>query len=190
MTDEAHVQHAVGLVQNEHLDLTQSQQPLVKEVQQPSRRGDEDIDALAKRQGLRILADAAEDDGVPQVEVPAVHAETLADLGGQFAGRRQDERPDGPSLAGRRRGVLGPATPRPRRRVVGLGGRRMPVPGRTAVEPLQDRQGERRRLAGARLRAAQQVPPFKHVRDGLLLDARGNRVTFGSDSTEQRLDEP
>src|SRR6185437_16335705 len=41
--DETHIQHPVRLVQYEVLDLTEVQQTLIAEIEQPARRGDEDI---------------------------------------------------------------------------------------------------------------------------------------------------
>ena len=61
--DEAEVEHLVGLVDDEDLDRAERQQPLLDQVEQPARRGDEDVDAAAQRVDLRALRDAAEDDG-------------------------------------------------------------------------------------------------------------------------------
>ena len=43
-------------------------------------------------------------------------------------------------------------------------------------EVVEDGQHERRRLAGARLRAADEIAPFEKRRNRLLLDWRGHRV--------------
>ena len=43
--DEAHVEHAVGLVEHEDLHLVEPDVALIHEVEQASRRGDQDIDA-------------------------------------------------------------------------------------------------------------------------------------------------
>ena len=48
--------------------------------------------------------------------------------------------------------------------------------GRGEIELLQDREGERRRLARAGLRLADQVAPGEHRRDRLLLDRRRRLV--------------
>ena len=50
----------------------QRQQPLVEQVQQPARRGHQDVHAAVQRLRLRALPDAAEDDRVPQRRVLAV----------------------------------------------------------------------------------------------------------------------
>ncbi len=42
---EAHVEHPVGLVEDEDLDLAEVGDLLADEVEQAARRGDEDLDA-------------------------------------------------------------------------------------------------------------------------------------------------
>ena len=42
---EAHVEHPVGLVEDEDLDLAEVGDLLADEVEQPARRRDEDLDA-------------------------------------------------------------------------------------------------------------------------------------------------
>jgi hypothetical protein len=58
---EAHVEHAVGLVEHEELDPVEVCVGLLQMVEQPPRGGDEDVDAAAKAPLLRPHADAAED---------------------------------------------------------------------------------------------------------------------------------
>ncbi len=85
VVDEAHVEHAVGLVEDEDLDLVEEDVLLLLEIEQPSGRGDEDVDAAVQRLNLAVLADAAEDDGVREAQVLAVMVEALADLRGELA---------------------------------------------------------------------------------------------------------
>ena len=66
--------------------------PLLHQVEQAARRGDDDVDAAAQRLDLRAFADAAEDRGVAQRQVPAVGADVLFDLRDQLARRRHDQR--------------------------------------------------------------------------------------------------
>ena len=70
--DEAHVEHPVGLVEHEDLDLAEVDALLLDVVEQASRRGDEDLDAGAHDRQLLLDVDAAEDDGRAQVGVLAV----------------------------------------------------------------------------------------------------------------------
>ena len=133
LVHEAEVEHAVGLVEDEDFHLVERDAALVLEVHQAARRGDEDIHAAREGADLRGDVHAAEDGQVREVQVPAVVGEALADLRGEFARGREDERA----------GAL-------RRRRAGMGG-----------EPLQDRQREGGRLAGAGLGDADQVAALR-----------------------------
>ena len=66
--DEAQVEHLVGLVEDEDLDLAQGQIALLDQVDQAARRGDEHVDAA--RHVLPVLADrgAAEHGRHPSCE--------------------------------------------------------------------------------------------------------------------------
>jgi hypothetical protein len=97
--------------------------------------------------------------------VLAVGAHAFLDLRGKFAGRREDQRAD-------RRAALG----------VALGG--------GVHQPVQHRQREPGGLAGAGLRAGEQVAALKDGGDGLFLDRRRRVVTRVGNSLEQRLGEP
>jgi len=59
---EAHVEHAVGLVEHEDLDLRQVDVPAVVEVDEASGSGDEDLDAGLEALDLRLVLHAAHDD--------------------------------------------------------------------------------------------------------------------------------
>ena len=63
VADEAHVEHAVGLVEDEDRDLVEAHMALGEEVEETSGRGDQDVDALLERLDLLALPDAAEDHG-------------------------------------------------------------------------------------------------------------------------------
>jgi hypothetical protein len=45
---EAHVEHPVGLVEDEDLDLAEVRDPLADEVEEAARRRDEDLDPLRR----------------------------------------------------------------------------------------------------------------------------------------------
>ena len=108
------------------------------------------------------IADAAEDHGVAQRQVLAVGREALADLRRELARRRQHEAADAARTGHR--------VARHR-------------------EPLQDRQRERGRLAGAGLREAEQVAPCEDVRDRAALDRGRVDVTLGRHRCRQRWDQ-
>ena len=158
---EAHVQHAVGLVEHEHLDLRQVDRLLSGVVEQAARRGDDDVDSALERRDLVVDRHAAEDDGDGGLLVLAVVAHALLDLRREFARRREDQRAH--RVARLARGGL-------RQR-----------------EPMQDRQHEAGGLAGAGLRAGEQVATCEHQRNGLLLDGSGFGVAEFGDSANECL---
>jgi hypothetical protein len=162
VVDEAHVEHAVGLVEDEDVELREVDDAFAGEVEQAARGGDQDVEAVAQGLPLRLVADAAEDHGVAEAEVLAVGGEGLADLRGQLAGRGQDQDAD-------RTAAL---------RAIALG-----------VQALQDGEGERGGLASAGLGEAQQVASIQHVRDGLHLDRRRSLVAFGVNGPGEGLDQ-
>ena len=98
--DEPHVEHAVGLVEHEDLDLAEVERALLHVVEQAARRRDQDLDAAPQRRDLRIHRHAAEDLRAPQRDVLAVVADALLDLRRELARRREDQRAH--RMAGRR----------------------------------------------------------------------------------------
>src|SRR5205823_1904201 len=125
---------------------------LAPQIEQPAGRRYDDIDTAAERSHLRVLVYASVDHGMPQSSMPAVGGETDADLARQLACRRKDQ---GPHLA-----------------VAILSGRGL------LAETLQDGQREGGGLAGAGLRAAEQVASFERRRNRLDLNRRGDGVAF------------
>ena len=156
--DEADVEHPVDLVQHHHLDPVEPDGAMVHVIDQPARRRHQDVDAAGHDPLLAAHVDAAEDDGGGQPHVAAVGLEALLDLARQLARRRQDQ---------------DPAAVRRRRPAVG-------------GEAVQDRQCERRGLAGAGLGDAQDVAAVHDVGDRLGLDRRRRGVVFGREGIEQR----
>ena len=92
VADEAHVEHAVGLVQHQNLDMRQIDGARGGVIQQTARRGDDDIDATTQRCFLGTRTDAAKDQGVAQTRMAAVGRGIVGDLRGQLARRRQHQR--------------------------------------------------------------------------------------------------
>ena len=153
VVDKAHVQHAVGLVEHQDLDLAQVQRALARVVQQAAGGGHQNVHAAAQLRDLRAHAHAAKHHHGFEVQVLAIGAHAFFHLGGELAGGREDE------------GAHGVGTPA----VFGA---------LAAGEQLQERQRERGRFAGARLGAAQQVSPFEHGRNGLCLNGGGGVVAL------------
>ena len=127
IVDKAHVEHPIGLVEDQHLDVRQVHVALLHQVQQSARGGNQHVYALVQGPHLRRLAHAAVNRGLPHGRIAAIDLETLADLQCQFARRREHQRTDLPSAPVD--AALGPA------------------------EALQGGQSERGRLAGSRLRS-------------------------------------
>jgi hypothetical protein len=164
VVDEAHVEHAIGLVEDEDLDVREVERALAVVVEEAPRRGDEDVDAAAQLVDLRLHADAAEHDHAGQLRVLAVDANAFLDLRGELARRRQDEGADR-QLAAR----------------IAHGG-----PGH---EAMQERQDEAGGLAGAGLGAAHDVAAREDGGDRLGLDGSRGGVARFVHGTQQRLGE-
>jgi hypothetical protein len=158
VADEAHVEHAVRLVEHEVPDLGQVHDALVDVVEQAAGRGDDDVHALAQRVDLRPRADAAEDQQGALAQVAAEVLERLAHLGSEFSGRHQHQQARGARTA-RVRLLLG--------------------------EALQQWQREGRGLAGAGLGGREQVASVVHGRNGALLDGGRRDVAQFLDGAQQ-----
>src|SRR4029077_19804854 len=91
VTDETHVQHAVRLVEDEDRNLVEAHMALRVEVEETSRRGDQNVDALLERLHLLALPYAAEDYGGAEVKFAAIGAESLVDLQRKLARRSKNE---------------------------------------------------------------------------------------------------
>ncbi|MCW0435410.1 hypothetical protein NB723_000374 [Xanthomonas sacchari] len=156
---EAHVEHAVGFVQHQDLDARQVHAAALEVVEQAARAGDQQVHAAAQRVELVAHAHAAVDGGAGDAQVLAVAAQAVVDLGGQFAGRGQDQRA----------------------RLARAGAHRL----RRSAQVLQQRQAERGGLAGAGLRAGHQVMAFQGDGNGLRLDRGGGFVALLGQRAQQ-----
>jgi len=91
-SDESHIEHAVGFVQDEYLDPGEVDRLLFDVVLQPPRGGYDDIDTSAEGRDLGTDAYASEDDGRPEMgEVFPVRLHARLDLSSKFAGRCENE---------------------------------------------------------------------------------------------------
>ena len=153
VVDEAHVEHAVGLVEHQDLHLAQVQHALLLQVKQTSGGGYQQVHAFFELGDLRVHAHTAKNDGAGQVQVFAVSAYAFFHLGREFAGGREHQGAD----ANAAKFVFGR----------GRGG-----------EALQHGQGKRCGFAGAGLRAAQQVVAGQHQGYGLRLNGGRGFVTL------------
>ena len=138
--NEAHVEHAVGLVDDQDLHGAHHQLAALEVVQQAARRGDQDIDATVDLPVLVGEGHAADDERHRELVILAVDLEALRDLGGELACRLEDERS--------RHAGSDPS--------VG--------------QDIDHRQRERSGLAGPGLRAPKHVAALQDVRNRLGLD--------------------
>jgi len=113
-----------------------------------------------RRDLLAPLAHPAIDDRVTQPQVPPIGAHPLGDLGRELARRRENQGPGAP-----------------RRRSLGR-------------ETLQDRQHERRGLAGAGLSAGEHVSAGQHVGNDRGLDGDGFAYPSSSTARTERAASP
>jgi hypothetical protein len=139
-------------------------------IEQPARGRDDDLRTAAQRANLRLEPDAAVDRGRADAPLRSVGSDALLDLEGELAGRSEHQAADReagraawPAVADGQVTRLGPA----------------------CVEDLEDRQHERRRLAGPRLGAGQHVPASEDEWDGLRLHGRGLCIALGRDGTKE-----
>ena len=94
---EAHVEHAVGLVEDEDLDALEAHGATAREVAEAARRGDDDL-RLGDVPHLLAQRGAAVGAGDPEAAGAGDAGDLLGDLRGELAGRHEDQR-------GVRRGV-------------------------------------------------------------------------------------
>ncbi len=173
IAQETHVEHEVGLVQDEVGYLAEADVALFMQIEQAPRRGDENVHPVGECADLGMLAHAAQDDGVAQREVPPVGAETLPDLEGELARRRQNEGMRGGSPA-----VSAAALPF----VVGVSF----VAGSVGGKMLQDGQGKGSGFSRAGLGDTEQILSGEELRDGLILDRCRMGVVFRAKGALER----
>src|SRR5438552_18706664 len=91
---KTHVQHPVGLIQNQYADMRQIDELPSEEIVQPSGGGDQDLRALTDGLQLRSFAEPADYDGGANPGARRHFDERLVDLDGELARRAQDDGPD------------------------------------------------------------------------------------------------
>ena len=150
VVDEAHVEHAVGFVEHEELDLSELQAVALHEIEQAAGRGHHDFDALHDGADLASHRHAADRQRRGQADVAAIGVEAVEDLSRQFARRAQHQH------------------------AAGLGLRLDAV----LQDAMQDRKRKGRGLAGAGLRNADDVTAGEREGNGLGLDRGGREIIF------------
>ncbi len=156
---EAQVEHLVGLVQDEGLDVREVELALTGQVEQAARGADDHVDALLERLDLGLVRAAAVYGEDADVADLARGQQVVGDLGAQLARRDDDE---GLRGVGELRG-RGPAG----------------LDVRGDDDPLQQRKAETEGLAGSGLRLADDVRAGKGDGEGHLLDREGGHNADG-----------
>ena len=152
--NEAHVQHAVGFVDHQQFDAGEQQAAALGMVEQPARGCDQHVDAARQLGVLVAERDAADQQRDVEFLPGAVFIEVFLDLGGEFAGRFEDQ------------------------------GARHARPGAALFQHGEHRKHEGGGLAGAGLGDAENVPAGEDVGDRLFLNGGGGGVTGGRNSGE------
>ena len=138
---EAHVEDAIRFVQHQGLDTGEAEVAGGQVLEQPARGRHYDVRPSLEFAGLHILFATADQGQHADVQILGEVVDVARHLGGQLAGRGQDQHPG-----------------------VGRLGR-----GRVIHQTLQYGQRKGRRLAGSGLGAGQHVAATAYGRDRLLL---------------------
>ena len=140
---EPHVEHLVGLVEHEHLEAVQLQRRTPHVIERAPRRGDDDVDAPFEGAELLIHGGAAVDRDDREADPFGVLLDRFGYLHRELARRHEHE----PAHAARARRTVSP-------------------------NPVEHRQRERRRLAGAGGCLPDQIPSGEQHRDRFSLNRR------------------
>ena len=155
--DEAHVQHAVGFVDDEQFDAGEEEAAALGMVEQPAGGCDQHVDAARQLGVLVAERDAADQERDVEFLADAVFVEILFDLGCKFAGRFEDQ------------------------------GARHSCPGAALFQHGEHGQDEGGGLAGAGLGDAENVAAGQNVRDRLFLNGSRGGVAGGRHSGEDLI---
>ena len=154
---EAHVEHLVGFIEHEHLDQAEIERAAAHVIEHAARRADDDFGAAPQRANLVIHRRAAIDGHDVQVRALRVFVQRLRHLHRELACRHEHERAD---LAAAALAV--------------------------ARELVEERQRERRGLAGAGGGLAEHVAAGDQDGNGFSLDRRGLFVAERGHGGDQR----
>ena len=80
IAEKAHVEHAIHFIENEKLNRRKIDMSLVDQIQQPTRRGDKNIDTIAHRGDLWILANASIDQSLAETNFLTIGGKAFPDL--------------------------------------------------------------------------------------------------------------
>src|SRR5262249_4536264 len=89
--DEAHVEHAVGLVENEDLDAIEVHGPALHEVEKAPRGRDQDIDAGCEGADLALDRNATNGERHLRAQVTSIGPKAFDDLRGKLSRRAEHQ---------------------------------------------------------------------------------------------------
>ena len=89
--DEAHVEHAVGFVDDQQFDAGEEEAAALGMVEQPARGRNQHVDAAGQFHVLVAERNAADQQGHIELLAGAVFIELFLDLGGELSRRFQDQ---------------------------------------------------------------------------------------------------
>jgi len=91
IVDEAHIEHSIGFVEHEKLHCVETDSIALHKVEQPSRRCDEDVDAVEQGADLATHRHAADRQGGADAKMAAIGAEAIENLSRQLARRSKHQ---------------------------------------------------------------------------------------------------
>jgi hypothetical protein len=89
--NEPHVQHSIGFIEYEALHGAQIELALLGQIEQPTRRGDEQIAALVQGIDLRVDADTTKHNNRAEPDISAVGPRALGHLCGELASGSENQ---------------------------------------------------------------------------------------------------
>jgi hypothetical protein len=171
---EAHIQHPVCFVKNQHLQTVHIGTTLLHQIKQAAWSCHDDIGTVSQRSNLWLHPDTTINHSRSHCRKRAVITETVVNLKCQFASACQNQH----SHRSRQSRTIASTAVRSARRF------------RTAVQVVQQRQGECGRFAGSRLSNPDDVTTLQHCGNCLLLNWSWNAVTSLGHSAHKGLTKP
>jgi hypothetical protein len=98
VAENNHVEHAVGFIQDQHLQGAVVEQAIIHQIEQTAGGGDEDVDATAQGLDLWLFANTTKDHRMFEAQAFAILLEAITDLRSKLAGGCQDQHLDAPHV--------------------------------------------------------------------------------------------
>ena len=88
---ETHIEHSVGFIEHQNLDMPQIDMPLIHEIEQASGRSNDNIYPAMQRVRLCALLYAAKNNDAGEADMATVSLKTFIDLHSKFPRGRENE---------------------------------------------------------------------------------------------------